>query len=86
MLMLLSGCTAIPYSCQAATHPAPRPAQHIYVGEDYHTRFDARPGDTITLIMTPDSTEAMLTRCDHAGGELIANPYTDIWSCDDVDF
>lgn len=77
--------TCIP-ACDApapSTQPA-RPAQVIFVGEDYNLPFDARPGDTIILVMTPDGNQ--LSRCNDAGGELIYNPFTLIWTCEGVDF
>lgn len=61
-----------------------RPAQHIYIGESYDTPFDARSGDTITVIMDPNGDP--VTRCLDMGGEPIYNPHTLIYSCDDVDF
>lgn len=61
-----------------------RSPQVIYVGEDYNLPFDARPGDTIILVMTPDGHQ--LDRCNHSGGELIYNPHTLLWYCENVDF
>lgn len=67
----------------------PRPAQHIVIPEFFPYRFNAEHGDTITLVMLPDSANLGSTwvdRCNDAGGEPIYNPYTDIATCDDVDF
>lgn len=79
-------CPTPPADVATDTPPVPsaRPAQHIYIGEGYDTPFDARSGDTITVILNPQSDP--IERCNHMGGEPIYNPYTLIWSCDDVDF
>lgn len=61
-----------------------RPAQIIYVPEDYDVRFDARAGDTVIVIMYPDG--APVDRCLDMGGEPIFNPFTLIFECDGVDF
>lgn len=76
----LGGC----HGTNTPPEPPARPAQHIYIPEDWNTPFDARPGDVITLIMVDDGNQ--LYRCDHSGGELIYNPYTTLWTCDGVDF
>lgn len=71
-----------------ATHmldEAPRrPAQVIYVGEDYPVPFTAEPGDTIIVIMNPDG--APIDRCWNNGGQAIENPFTTILTCEGVDF
>lgn len=64
--------------------PITRPAQTIYVPEDYDVMFDARPGDTIIVIMYPDHDP--VDRCLKRNGEPIWNPYTLIWTCEGVDF
>lgn len=61
-----------------------RPAQVIYVGEEYVGGFDARPGDTVIVIMAPKGD--VVARCDDMGGESIWNPYTSIATCEKVDF
>lgn len=61
-----------------------RPAQIIYVPEDYDVGFDARAGDTVIVIMYPDG--APVDRCFDMGGEPVYNPFTTILECDDVDF
>lgn len=76
----LGGC----HGPTAPATPPERPAQHIYIDENWTTQFDARAGDVITLIMHDDGGQ--LDRCEHSGGELIYNPYTTIWTCDGVDF
>lgn len=72
-------------------HPVPpphiepvRPPQVIHLGEDQRFQFDARPGDTIILTMNP--TGNIQERCNDAGGELIFNPYSIIFTCEKVDF
>jgi hypothetical protein len=64
--------------------PEIRPAQMIYVGEDEPTKFDARRGDTVIVVMNSDGDH--LARCNQIGGELIYNPFTLIFTCEDVDF
>jgi hypothetical protein len=61
-----------------------RPAQVITIGEDYRWRFDARPGDTIIVVMDPVGEP--IVRCDDMGGEPIFNPHTTIHTCEGVDF
>jgi hypothetical protein len=61
-----------------------RPAQVIYIPEDYSDSFNAESGDTIVLIMKPE--ESALFRCNDAGGALGINSYTGIWTCWGVDF
>jgi hypothetical protein len=61
-----------------------RPAQVIFVGENYDHPFDARPGDVIIVVMDPDG--APVDRCLDFGGEPIFNPYTTITTCEGVDF
>lgn len=73
----------------AATHmlierDAIRPAQVIYVGEEYNARFAARPGDTIIVVMLPAGDP--VARCNDMGGEPVWNPYTTISTCEGVDF
>lgn len=64
--------------------PPARPAQVIYVPEDYDVPFLAEPGDTIIVIMYPDG--APVDRCLNMGGEPIFNPFTNIYTCEGVDF
>lgn len=73
-------------ACDPPSQPTPieRPAQTIYIPEDYNLPFDAQGGDTIILIMTPDA--GWVDRCNDSGGEPIYNPFTNISTCDDVDF
>lgn len=73
-------------SCSTPAESPARPAQVIYVPETYNFQFDARRGDTVIVILNPDSESEMLNRCDDMGGELIANPFTQIWTCESVDF
>lgn len=61
-----------------------RPPQVITIGEHYAEPFDARNGDTINIVM--DLEGDLQTRCDHMGGQLRLNAYTQIWLCHDVDF
>ena len=63
-----------------------RPAQVITIPEDYDFRFDARNGDTVIVILNPRPIDEMLKSCDEMGGELIANSFTEIWTCEKVDF
>lgn len=49
--------------------------------------FNAEPGDTINVIMDDNSEELEeLNWCDHSGGRLERNPYTEILICYDIDF
>jgi len=61
-----------------------RPAQIVHVGEHYDWGFDARPGDTVIVIMDP--VGAPVERCLDMGGEPVVNPFTTITECDGVDF
>ena len=77
--------TLITPSCDAL-EPA-RPAQVIYIPEDYNREFNAESGDTIIVIMRNDSDELdELNRCEDMGGELQYNEFTDILTCFDIDF
>jgi hypothetical protein len=69
---------------EAPPRPIERPAQVIYVPEDYDVPFLAEPGDTIIVIMYPDGDP--VDRCNHMGGEPIFNPFTTIYTCEKVDF
>lgn len=62
----------------------PRPAQTIVIPENYNHRFIAEHGDTLIILMEPEGYIAQ--RCDHYGGELIYNEFTDIFTCEDADF
>lgn len=81
----IAAIAAVCPSCDPApeTHQ-PRPAQVIYVPEDYDVPFDARSGDTIILILYPDGDP--IARCLDYGGEPIYNPFTTIFTCEGVDF
>lgn len=79
----------MPTLVHAMTADQPRPAQHIVIPEFFPYHFNAERGDTITLVMLPDSANLGSTwvdRCNDDGGEPIYNPHTDIATCDDVDF
>lgn len=79
---------ALPVAPPATPAARTRPAQTIYVGEDYDVEFDARPGDYVIVIMFQDDSdgEGWVGRCNNMGGEPIFNPYTLIAECDGVDF
>lgn len=80
---LIALSAAIPTQCTPA--PAPeRPAQEIYIGEDYSYPFDAEPGDTIIEVMNPEGD--MTLRCHNHGGELRQNPHTGLYLCWGIDF
>lgn len=66
-------------------HEAPRPAQQIFIPMNYTTPFDARPGDTVNIIMEPDTADPQ-GYCNVRGGSLWMNPFTQILICEDVDF
>ena len=55
----------------------------IVIGEDYEHRIDMVDGDRLDVRMTPDGGQ--LERCDHMGGELIADPVRGLWTCEGVD-
>ena len=78
----LANCCPLP----AKSADEIRPAQIITVGEDYEFRFDARHGDTVNVVMNP--TGDFVARCNSMGGdaELIWNPFTEIATCEKVDF
>lgn len=64
--------------------PAPAPPRLLYIGEGYNYQFDARPGDTLILVMNPDGGQ--LDRCNQAGGELIEYRENGLWYCENIDF
>lgn len=64
---------------------APRPHQQIFVSMNYSAPFDARPGDTVNIIMEPDATDPQ-GFCEVRGGSLWMNPFTQILICENVDF
>ncbi len=72
-----------------ATGSTHRPAQTIFVPQDFESwptpRFDARKGDTVNVIMEPSEPDPQ-GFCDHRGGSLWMNPYTDILICENIDF
>ncbi len=86
----ITALAAISSCDQAPETPAPpviqpaRPAQQIYIPEDYNFPFRAEAGDTLILVMTPD--DGMQARCEDAGGQLIQHAYTDLFLCFDADF
>jgi len=69
---------------QGPVVPTARPAQVIFVGEDYNTRFNAVHGDTIIVVMKPAGD--VVARCNDMGGEPVYNPFTLINTCEGVDF
>lgn len=77
-----------PFACDGApSTPPARPAQVIYVPQDYDRPFIAEPGDRVILIMNNDSDELTeLNYCEDRGGELTYNPFTDMLFCEDIDF
>lgn len=88
-LIGLSACTpeqiaAVVASQQAQKGPV-RPAQMIYISMAYSAPFDARPGDTVNVIMEPDAADPR-GWCDTRGGSLWMNPFTNILICEGVDF
>lgn len=66
-------------------HEPARPPQQIFISMAYTAPFDARPGDTVNIIMEPDTADPQ-GYCDVRGGSLWMNPATDILICEDVDF
>lgn len=62
-----------------------RPAQTIFISMDYTAPFNAKPGDTVNIIMEPDTQDPQ-GFCDVRGGSLWMNPYTNILICENVDF
>lgn len=66
-------------------HETPRPHQQIFVSMTYNAPFDARPGDTVNIIMEPDAADPQ-GFCDTHGGSLWMNPFTGILICEAVDF
>lgn len=81
-LVIAAVTAACPLSCGQAV--APRPAQVIYVGEDYPAPFDARRGDTVIVVMDPAGD--WVARCLDMGGEPTYNAATTIGVCEGVDF
>jgi hypothetical protein len=63
-----------------------RPAQVIWIPQDYPWQFDARPGDTVNLIMMSDDPGANKEGCEGSGGQYVQNTLTDIDECWNVDF
>ena len=68
-----------------------RPAQTIYLPQSFETwpgtpRFHADHGDFLIVIMDPAPIEVQLAWCNDTGGELIFNPFTDISTCEGIDF
>jgi hypothetical protein len=79
---LIAAAAAVPTQC---TPPPPeRPAQEIYIGEDYNYPFNAEAGDTIILVMNPEGD--MNLRCNNSGGQLRQSAHTDLYLCWGVDF
>lgn len=87
LIPLIAGLSAVlPTQCTPAPPPE-RPAQVIWVGETFPTKFNAESGDTVNIIMNDDSEELdELNRCEDMGGRLERNPYTEVLICYNVDF
>jgi hypothetical protein len=83
LMPLIALTAAIPTQC-TPVDPPERPAQEIYIGENYNFPFDAEPGDTIIEVMNPEGD--MLLRCNNHGGELRENPHTGLFLCWGIDF
>lgn len=73
------------FALVAQCHEAPRPHQQIFISQAYSAPFDARPGDTVNIIMEPDNADPQ-GFCDTRGGSLWMNPFTGILICEGVDF
>lgn len=71
--------------CQAPQALRARPHQQIFISMNYNAPFDARPGDTVNIIMEPDAADPQ-GYCDARGGSLWMNPFTGILICENVDF
>lgn len=78
----LIALSAIPTQCSAP--PNERPAQEIFIPEDYPFPFRAESGDTLIAILDPIGD--MATRCDNMGGELRRSAHTDLFLCWEIDF
>lgn len=83
---LFASALALLPQCDAPTPPE-RPAQVIFIPQDYAGHFNAEGGDQLNLIMNDDSEELEeLNYCNDRGGRLERNPYTEILICFDIDF
>lgn len=65
--------------------PALSGCRLITVPEIYPYPFNAESGDQVNVIMNPEGD--IFQRCmDMGGAELIFDPYTQIYTCEDTDF
>jgi hypothetical protein len=72
--------------CQPQPVEERRPAQVIWVTNDWQYPFNAEGGDTLNLIMNTDDIDAAREECDHVGGKFVDNWRTQVMECHDVDF
>src|SRR6478609_2963687 len=72
------GCAAV------ASHDSTPKGVTITIPEDYDMRFDARPGDTLNLIMYPEGN--YVGRCINYGGTLKVDTLRQTYVCQDSNF
>jgi hypothetical protein len=81
----IAGCA--PTAPSTPTTEFVRPAQTIWIDEDYAFTFNAESGDTLNIIMNnPTDFEGAKLRCQDMGGQPTYNPHTMIYYCGNADF